>query len=185
MRKKQLLTALALLGSTALLSAADVVIDYTLSGNTYTYNVENNSLAAGVSFFDIFFNVDFTPNNFDYNSITASAVPAGWTGTQYQPSAVDLGGIVEFSGPAIPSASSLTGFDATFNYTGSPTPGPGSQFFEVFDPTTFDVLASGWTAPATPPPPSVPDQCTWLSYLFAGLTLGAMRLRVWRARRGL
>jgi len=186
MRNKQLFTAaaaLALLCSGSLARAADpVVIDYTLSGNTYNYTIENVSLANPITLVDIYFPSMSDPDALNYSSIKALAtLPAGWVeGATVPPSAPDLGGYVEFTatGSGIAAGSSLGGFGATFTYTGSAT--LGSQYFELDDPITYAYITSDQTVLAKA---TVPDQCTWLSYLIAALPLGAMRLRAWRATR--
>jgi hypothetical protein len=165
-------TLLCLLGSVALAYASDVGIEYKLSGNTYSYTVANHSLSQSVELFDIFFPDIQSPDAFNYSGIAASATPANWIGSGTEPSAVDLGGFVEFSSliSGIGVGHSQNGFEATFNHTGSAN--PGSQFFLVFD-ENLNVIASGYTVHGQ----SVPDACGWLCYLLAALPIAGLRFR--------
>jgi hypothetical protein len=158
-------TVLVLVGLTVSVKADMLDITYTLTtgggGGTYDYTVWNNSLSGPLTDFLIYFPDVQSPDAFNY--VLNSAVnPAGWSSSLFQPSAIDLGGYVEWTAlTAIAPGGALSGFGASFLYSGSAT--LGSQYFEVYD-QDFNVLTSGWTTVI--PEPST---CGLLTFLLAGM----------------
>ena len=164
---------LLLVGS--LVSANATSITYNLSslgGNQWQYNylINNNTLGSSIMDFLIYFPSVQSPDSLNYTLLGGTA-PGGWSLSTFQPSAVNLGGFAEFSGGSIPVGNTLSGLTVAFSYTGSGL--LGSQYFEVYDPNTFDLLDSG---PSTPRDlPGVPDGgATFTCALLAGLSLFGM-----------
>jgi hypothetical protein len=115
-----------------------------LTGDTwqYTYTLANDTLAADIEEFTIYFD----PGLFE--NLAATDTPADWDPLVVQP---DPGLPVPDDGfydalalsVGIAPGGSLSGFEVQFDYLG--TNSPGAQFFEVIDPDTFATLDSGFT----------------------------------------
>jgi hypothetical protein len=153
-------------------SASAVEIRSTVAGDTgakwiYTYTVTNSSIAAGISEFRVFFPVG------DFDDLEVVGSPAGWDSIAIQPDpGIPDDGFFDsllLDGAPIGVGESLGGFAVRFSFFGSGT--PGNQRFEVLDPETFDVIASGESVMDTEPPVDVPEPGpAWL------LTAGLMSL---------
>jgi hypothetical protein len=176
-------------GATSLVHAQyQVAYDLLNNGADYTYDYTVfNQAGDPLKDFLIYFPDVASTEAFSYN-LTSSTQPGGWTGTLVPPSAIDLGGFIEFltAGGGILPGTSLGGFSATFEYN-SPNNTPlGSQAYEVYD-ANFDLVASGRTVPTQPP--GVPEQASSLSWALAiaGLAIFAKRIQpagLPRATRG-
>lgn len=159
----------ALVGGVLLLpgaarAGAPVTIEFGLSGSNYSYTV-TNGLGVPIGDFVIFFPTVFDPTGdvMKYH-LNSASTPSGWSTQLAQPSAINLGALVEWFGGNLPAGSALGGFGAAFSYVGSGT--PGSQYFEVYD-GNFNVLASGYTQPGQVT--GVPDATSSLACLTIGL----------------
>jgi len=110
--------------------------------------VTNDDLAAGVGLFDVFFEYLL------YKNLSVISSPSDWDSVIFPPD--ESLGDGAFDSLALVSVlalgETLSGFSVSFDWLGAGT--PGSQFFEVVDPFTFDFLADGSTtlAEAVPAP---------------------------------
>lgn len=131
-----------------------VVIEFTLDdlengAYQYNYTVTNDDLVAGVGLFDVFFDLGL------YVNLVVTNSPGAWDSIIFPPDS-NLGADGVFDSEALGSVlalgETLSGFSVSFDWLGAGT--PGSQFFEVVDPFTFDFLADGSTtlAEAVPAP---------------------------------
>ncbi len=141
-------------------SANATIITYDLEhvvGSTYKYNytVHNDTLAVAIEEFSIYFSHSETEN-------LMFALPddfSGWSPLVIQPdpapAPLDVGWVdwLDYSGLGIATGDILSGFSVQFDWIGGAS-GPGSQFFEVFDPIDFGLLDSGQTVTATVPEPA-------------------------------
>lgn len=137
--------------------AGTITVHYNLTslgGNVYryVYSITNNgSLGSGapVQLFDILFD----PSLYRETSLqiaTPSSLQSQWSeqllvSLPGVPAAYDAlalrGGIL--------AGSTISGFSVQFTWLGSGV--PGSQPFQVFNPSTFQLLQTGQTAGDTPP----------------------------------
>jgi hypothetical protein len=122
-------------------------------GNTwqYAYTVANDTMSSDIDEVVILFDYGL------YENIGVASYPLGWDTSAVQPELLfdcpTNGYIDSFTlDSRITPGSSLSGLTISFNWIGSDT--PGSQFYEIFDHTTSDILDSGDTAPAPVPEPS-------------------------------
>ncbi len=147
MRTTLATTLLALLLATQ--AAQATIIEYKLTnlgGNSYqySYNVINNTLGFDIEEFTIYFSNSAT-------NLAFGNAPLGWDPLviQQDPGLPDSGFYDAFVdlGQAIAPDTSLDGFTVTFDWN-DPQLAPGSQFFEIVDPITFDLLDDGQTVPA-------------------------------------
>lgn len=154
--------ALMVCGATTSIQAAS--INYELTGNTYSYTVNNNSLGNSLTDFIIYFPDVGGNTGINYTDYTLGAAtgPSGWTFDVYQPSSITLGGFVEWytTGIGIDVNGSLSGFSATFSHTGTGTDTPASQYFEVYA-NIIDPVDSGYTTSG------VPEPSTWFPEVIA------------------
>lgn len=161
---RSLLLALTLVVSQ---SVNATLIEYdlvSLGGSSYQYNytITNDGTVATLDWFAIFFPVNETLN------LTDISTPVGWDPFIQQPdSFLPDDGIADYlnlSAPLLNVGESLGGFSVQFDWIGGAS-GPGSQFFEVYDPFAIDPflapLDSGQTALAT-----VPEPATIFLFLF-------------------
>jgi len=111
----------------------------------YTYDVTNIGLTPVIEEFTIWF--DF--GSFDNLSIETPDPPAGgWNEVVIQPEPVlgDDGYYDALSlALGIGIGEMVSGFTVSFDWLGSGE--PGSQLYEIIDPTTFETLDSGYTIP--------------------------------------
>jgi hypothetical protein len=107
----------------------------------YDFTVENNTLAAAITEFTVFFELG------QYANLTIVASPASWDSlvTQPDPALPDDGFFdsLALAGGIAPGAT-LGGFSVSFNFLGVGTPGP--QSFDILD-ADFNVVDSGRTRP--------------------------------------
>jgi hypothetical protein len=181
-RSSKLAAALFLLASVQTLTAA-VSVQYNLvpvGGNVYryVYTVTNDgSLGGGAAV--MLFDILFDASRYQALSIVSSPniSPAQWSQTILSalpgvPAAYDSfalqGGIA--------AGTSVSGFAVQFTWLG---PGlPGSQPFQISNPSTFTLLQSGTTFQPTSaqPPSTVPTASTWsLILIGVGLALTAAK----------
>lgn len=165
-----ILTAIGLLMCT---SATATIIEYTLAPQggdlyQYEYTVFNDSLAAPIEEFAIYFDLNL------YENLVAGPTPLDWDPLILQPDPglpddglYDVLALVLGIGPD----SSLGGFVVQFDWLGPGT--PASQAFDIVDPFTFEVIDSGITSLRETVQVSEPATL-WLA--LAGLLL------VWRKR---
>lgn len=138
---------LTLLLATALGSsnAQSIVIDYeliALGSNSYQYNyiVTNDDFAPGIEEFSIFFDLGL------YDNLIVTNTPSGWDSIVLQPDpALPDDGLFDSLalGPPITLGMTVSGFSVAFDWLG--TESPENQYFDIVDPSTFDVLYSGAT----------------------------------------
>lgn len=120
-------------------------IDYTavgLGGNVWRYDYIVRNL--GASSFDevtIHFNADA------YIGLSLLSTPVGWDSLVAQPDpAIPSNGFFDsLSSFSLLSGDTASGFSVLFNFLGAGT--PSTQPFDIVDPNTFGVLASGQTTP--------------------------------------
>lgn len=113
-----------------------------LGGDTweYSYRVANDSLGSNIEQFSIFFDGGL------FNNLQSPQAPATWDPIIIQPDpGLPDSGFYDALDSVIGIApgETLAGFTVRFDYFGTGV--PGSQFFQVFDPTSFSVLDSGMT----------------------------------------
>jgi len=111
----------------------------------YTYEVTNISLTPAVEEFTIWFDY----GSFDNLSVETPDPPAGnWDEIVIQPDSVlsDDGYYDALVlGVGIGIGESVSGFSVSFDWLGAGE--PGSQFYEIIDPDTFETIDSGYTIP--------------------------------------
>ncbi len=150
------LTIMLLLAAAA--HAGSAVILYqvnSLGGGIFQYNYSvfnNNALGAGVpiQLFDILFD----PTQYLQSSLKIDTQPplnTQWseqflTSVPPIPVAYDVFAL----GGGIPDGATVSGFSVEFLWLGQGT--PGDQSFQIYDPQSFDLLASGTTSSAVPEP---------------------------------
>jgi hypothetical protein len=141
----------------------------------YAYEITNDSLPGGINEFTIHFDRAL------YSGLSVSGTPAGWDSLVVQPDpAIPANGFFDSLALAQPLAlgSSLSGFAVDFIFLGAGT--PGVQPFDIVDPATFAVLASGTTQPAQigpPPPNGTAAEPASAVLLFTALLLGGLMRR--------
>ncbi|MFT3816444.1 MAG: PEP-CTERM sorting domain-containing protein [Rubrivivax sp.] len=146
----------------------------------YSYIVGNDDGSpASLEEFTIYFGAGL------YGNLQLTASPPGWDGLLIQPDdALPAAGFLDglASGTGLSAGESLGGFSVSFTYLGSGT--PGSQHYDIVDPLTFAVLASGSTALAVaPPPPPPPDGTVPEPGTLSMLSLAALMAVVRRGKR--
>jgi len=115
----------------------------------YTYDVTNHSLSAGIEEFTIWFDYGL------YDNLTIETVdpPAGsWDEIIWQPDPVigsngGYDGLVDVTTSAIGIGQTVSNFSVSFDWLG--TGEPGSQYYEIADPNTFEAIDTGYTTLAT------------------------------------
>lgn len=110
-----------------------------------TYEVENVGLAEGVEEFTVWFDFGLYDNLLVE---TSGPLSLGWNEIVVQPEpvlsddgfydAVTLADIIEIG-------ESEYGFAVSFDWLGQGQ--PGSQYYEVVDPVSYETIADGWTVP--------------------------------------
>ena len=141
--KNKMFTFFVLLFLSWNVSATTITFDLSnSSGNTWTanYSIINDTLAGPIEEFTIFFDLGL------YENINSVSTPANWDPIAIQP---DVGipddgfydALALISG--IANGATLSGFIVSFDWLGVDS--PISQYFEIVDPFTFDVLDSGQT----------------------------------------
>ncbi|MBN1766849.1 MAG: PEP-CTERM sorting domain-containing protein [Sedimentisphaerales bacterium] len=111
----------------------------------YTYDVTNIALAQEIEEFTIWFEFG------DYDNLaieTLDPPAANWDEIVWQPEPLigDDGGYdARATDLNIGIGQTVSGFAVSFDWLGLGE--PGTQFYQLVDPTTFDVLDAGWTIP--------------------------------------
>ena len=167
MKKRILLLTLTLVFFSYPVSAT--VINYNavnLSGDTwrYNYSITNDTLSQDIKEFTIWFDLGL------YDNLSILNSPLDWDSIAIQPDArIPAEGFFDSlalsSGVAV--GESLSGFSVVFDWLGQNT--PGSQFFEIIDPFSFNTIDSGFTTEIVDTP-SVPEPSVLL-LLIPGLLL--------------
>jgi hypothetical protein len=167
---------------------ATVSIQYTVlpvGGNVYryVYSITNSGGSPAVRLFDILFDTSLYQES-SLQIVTAAPLNSQWTQQILHsvppaiPSAYDSFTI----GGGIPAGTTVTGFSVQFVWLG--TGGPAAQPFQIFDPTTFDLLQTGTTTYGVF---SVPASSTLslalLALALAGATACQARMRTAEAIR--
>ncbi len=142
-------TGLVFLALLSVQPARASIIDYAITdlggGNwEYLYTVRNDTLGVDIEEFTIYF--DYTL----YDLLSVGSTPAGWDPLVIPPENDPFGldgfydALALFPLPGIAPGGSQGGFSVTFAYLGLGT--PGSQPFEIVDPSTFELLDFGQTS---------------------------------------
>lgn len=156
-------------------SASALQITYTQlahSGTHYEYGYTlTNDSAVSIEEFSIYFDAGA------YGNLQVLSSPAYWDPLVAQPEFV-LDGFVDWLalGNVLAQGESLGGFNIAFDWVGSGSAPFAQQYFEVYDPLTFDVLASGETSFVQTDPVSVPEPST-IGLLLTGLLIAGIRSR--------
>ena len=148
---RNLLTGVACLLLVSFQSAATTITyDVTnIAGSTweYSYTVNNDTLGFDIEEFTVYFDVGV------YENLTLiTPTPATW-----DPLVIEPDNFLSNDGyydalalsAGIAPGNSLGIFSVRFDYLGGGT--PGSQYFEIVDSFTFDLLDSGQTSPVPVP----------------------------------
>jgi hypothetical protein len=132
-----------------------------LGGNRYefSYTVLNDTLSVDIEEFTIFFEEGL------YDNLTVTTSPLNWDPFVINPDPLipDDGfydALAIFSG--ISPGDQLGNFSVNFDWLG--TGSPGAQYFEIINPFSFDVLASGNTEIAVTASAPVPEPSTILLF---------------------
>ena len=150
--------------------ASATVISYettNVTGNTwrYDYSVTNDTLADPLNELTLYFQLG------SFENLQSLGAPANWIGLLAQPDPLlPDNGFVDFLalGSGVGAGQTLSGFSVQFDWLAAGT--PGSQPFDIIEPTAFEVIDSGVTTPGTPPAHGVPEPSSLaLSILMAPL----------------
>lgn len=138
----------------------------------YSYDVTNISLTQEIREFTIWFDYELYKN---LATQTPEPLKSSWDEIVIQPEPVlqDDGfydALTLTSG--IGQGQTVSGFSVSFDWLG--TGQPGSQFYEIIDPATFETLDSGWT---------IPEPTTLLLLGLGCLVLNRKRVRHEKAQR--
>jgi hypothetical protein len=145
-------------------SAAIITTDYTNTGSnswTVDYSIENDN-AYQIEEVSIFFDY------LNYENISILSSPNDWDSIIFQPDASfpDDGLFDSLAlGAGINQGDTLSGFTLSFDWIGSNSE-EMSQYFEVVDPATWDVLDSGYTTNAITGTVDVPEPHMILLFAF-------------------
>jgi len=110
----------------------------------YIYTVENISLAAGIEEFTVWFDFGL----YDNLVVSTPETPPEWDQIvwQVEPVLEDPGGYdAVATNLSINIGESLSGFSVSFDWLG--VGDPGSQYYEIIDPITFNTIEDGYTVP--------------------------------------
>lgn len=159
-----------------------------MGGNVYryVYSITNNgTLGSNVSvqLFDILFDTSLYREP-SLQIVTPGSLSALWsqlllTSLPGVPATYDA---LALQG-GIPPGSTVKGFSVQFLWLGSGT--PGSQPFQIFDPTTFQLLQTGQTVGSSPSTPLGAPALSTFSLVLIGVGLaltGAYQAQVFNRR---
>jgi hypothetical protein len=144
---------------------------FSLGGDDYRYEytIQNDGslgTTTPVKLLDLLFDPtmysEASLSNTSAPSLTADWNMAFLASAPSVPAAFDI----STSGLGIPVGSQLGGFAVQFHWLGSGL--PGAQPFEIYDPNSLDLIASGITSP-------VPEPDVWVMMLAGGLLVSAWR----------
>jgi hypothetical protein len=111
----------------------------------YTYDVTNIDLSVSIEEFTIWFDYGL----YDNLAVETPDPPASsWDEIVWEPEPVleDDGGYdAQTSGLGIDVGETVSGFAVSFDWLG--TGAPGSQFYEIIDPSDYHTIDSGMTVP--------------------------------------
>ena len=110
----------------------------------YSYDVYNISLSVPIEEFTIWFDYGV----YDSLVVTTPETPAGWEQIVWDPEPVleDDGAYdAKALDMGIGIGGDVEGFSVSFDWLGVGE--PGSQFYEIINPVTFETIESGWTVP--------------------------------------
>ncbi len=157
--KRLFLLSAALMG--AALSAAPTAARAITLASAYTplggtqwqvdLTLTADALMPGISEFTVYFALGLDAN------LVATATPATWSAFVAQPDAgLPADGLVDYltnvGTPALAPGLSQGGYHVTFNHLGSGA--PGALRYEIIDPDTFAVLATGQSVVSMVPEPA-------------------------------
>lgn len=153
------------------------------SGSRYEYNYSlTNDESFDISALTIFFEAD------SYQNLQMLGSPANWDPLVVEPDPFFGDGYVDWATYAVPIASgeTLSGFRVAFDWIGGGTGPFDSQYYEIYDPTTFDLLISGDSIRSSSPPVEVPEpSMLWLLLTgLAGIAFARSRLDARKAAQG-
>lgn len=135
------------------------------SGSHYEYSYSlTNDESFDVNALTIFFEAD------SYQNLQILGSPADWDPLVVDPDPFFGDGYADWATYTLPIASgeTLSGFRVAFDWIGVGAGPFDSQYFEIYDPNTFDLLISGDTIRSSSPPVEVPEpSMLWL--LLTGL----------------
>jgi hypothetical protein len=141
---------LGLLATTSAIAGSNTsvyydVTDLGLGRWQYTYEVSNISFPEPIEEFTIWFGI----GSYDNLVIETQNPPSNnWNELVWNPEPVlgDDGGYDALAtGLNIGIGESVAGFSVSFDWLG--TGSPGSQFYEIINPTTFETIESSYTVP--------------------------------------
>jgi len=111
----------------------------------YEYSVENKELSTAIEEFTIWFDLA----KYDNLAVeTAEPLASQWDEVVWQPEPVlaDDGAYDAMAlNLGIQQGQKAGPFAVSFDWLGDG--GPGSQFYEIIDPATFETIDEGWTIP--------------------------------------
>ena len=111
----------------------------------YTYDVTNVDILAGVWEFTIY----FAAGLYDGLAVeTDGVLAATWDEIVWDPiDRLGIAGGYDALAELFPIGPSMTasGYSVSFDWLGEGA--PGSQYYEIIDPDTFETVDSGWTVP--------------------------------------
>jgi hypothetical protein len=127
----------------------------------FIYDVYNLSLEVEIEEFTIWFGI----GSYDNLVIETQDFPASnWDEIVWDPEPFleDDGGYDAWANLVTPICvgQSISGFAVSFDWLGAGM--PGSQYYEIINPSTFETIESGWT---------VPEPSTLLFFGLSGLAL--------------
>lgn len=124
----------------------------------YSYDVTNLSLVSPIEEFTIWFNYTLPYANLTIE--TPDPPASGWDELVWQPDplwSIDGSYDALALGSGIGTGQTVSGFAVSFDWPGTGV--PGSQFYEIINPATWEAVDEGWTTsePVTIIP--VPGAC--------------------------
>jgi hypothetical protein len=176
---ERLIKSAMLIASIAFVTIASAQVTYTatdVSGSTWEYNytITNNTPINPIGEFTIFYTIGL------YSDLTLELSPSNWSSIVAQPDPglpADSFFDAQALDAGLASGKTANGFSVEFTYLGKGT--PGSQLFNIVDPSTYATLAVGnTTMVGTTAAPEI-DPASAMS----GITLFLGSLAVMRGRR--